>query len=118
MPITDQVTLTDGTTNHVYDIVSAGEFKKQRKNFSAPLDKPEQLLTSNQLNEKTNVLRSLVRLQTTVIDGGGEVGDIKGSFVLEVPLNVATDADVQKVRAQLVAFLTSANVSALLQRGS
>lgn len=118
MPIADSLTLSDGTTNHVYDIVSTGEFKKQRKNFSAALDKPELLLTSNQLDPKTNILRSLLRLDTTVSDAGGEYGSIKGSFVMEVPLNVATDADVQKVRAQFVAALSSGNVTAMLQRGT
>lgn len=118
MPIADQQVLSDGTTNHTYDIVSVGEFKKTRKNFSAPLDKPEVLQTSSVLNEKTNILRLTGGLKTTMVDAGGEYGDIRGYFVFEVPLNVAADADVQKVRAQLAAFMTAGNVTALMQRGS
>jgi hypothetical protein len=111
----ETLTYNDGTDDHVYSTVITGDYKRVRRVADTELDRPELLTISHQVNEKTNISRSLVKFDTVVETAGGVKGNIRAHVVLEIPREVAVLADVTKVVAQLTAFLgVAGNVDKLI----
>lgn len=113
MAFTADITLSDGTTNHVYsDVGGSGLFDRQRRNAAAPLDQPEDLRISHQITGSalTTTNRSRVQLSKVVEDASGNQGTIKVSLLVQTPAKITTAAAVLLVQKQLVAFMSDGNL--------
>lgn len=109
----NDITLSDGTANHVYSLVGMNLLDSTRRNASAPLDQPEEMKISHQVTGSglSTVNRSRVQLVKVVEDGSGNQGEIKISLLCQLPAKITTAAAALLVAKQLVAFSTDANLT-------
>lgn len=116
MAFTADITLSDGTSNHIYsDVGSSGLFDRMRREAAAPLDQPADLRISHQVTGTllTTTNRSRVLLEKTVEDASGNQGIIRVSILTQVPVKIATAAQVLLVQKQAVAFASDVNLAKL-----
>jgi hypothetical protein len=112
----NDITLSDGATNHVYSLVGMALLDSQRRNAAAPLDQPENMRISHQTTGKLleTVNRSRVLLTKVVEDASGNQGEIKVSLVVQVPAKLTTTAAALLVAKQLIVFGSDANLTKVL----
>lgn len=108
----NDITLSDGTTNHVYSLVGMSLLDSTRRNAAATLDQPEEMRISHQITGSglSTYNRSRVYLSKVVEDSEGNQGEIKVSLLVQVPAKVTTASAVLLVAKQMVAFMTDANI--------
>jgi hypothetical protein len=99
--------ISDGTDNHVYDVVAIGSYNCVRREAGAALDQPATLTVSHQhtgsgLSSKT---RSLVRFDRVVEDGDGNQATQSAYLVVETPTKISSDASIKKTITELTSFL-------------
>lgn len=110
---TETLTLTDGTVNHAYGVVSQGDYKRIRKTpITDVLDNDELLTISHEVDTKKGITRSRIGFDTDVEDAAGNEGRIRIYTVYEIPNNVAVLADVTKVANQHRALLATSGFDA------
>lgn len=118
MSFSAQVSINDGTTTYAYDQISLVDSKSVRRVASRGVNFPKSLTISHaesgSATSKTN--RSLVRLNDTREDALSGKGVSTGSVyvVIEKPQRVITDEIIQNMVKEIIAFLTPANVTKLL----
>lgn len=103
--------LTDGTTDHDYDLREIGNQKSVRYDIASELDKPATLTISHQTTGSgTKTMRSSVLRFDAVRER--EVDEAQGTdsvyLVVRTPVKVSTTADVKKLVSQLADFLGTA----------
>lgn len=105
----NNVTISDGTNNHVYGITEVGQNKSVRSNASADLAEPEAMIISHELvgTGENQRRRTLLQLTAVDTDAEGNQGVIRVSYTVDQPLKVTTAANVNLVSNQLLTFLTA-----------
>lgn len=105
---TETLTLSDGSANHAYGVVSTGDYKRIRKTpIVDALDNDELLTISHETDTKRGITRSKIGFDSDVEDAAGNEGKIRIYTVYEIPTNVALLADVTKVANQHRALLAT-----------
>ena len=120
MGFTSDVTLNDGTENHVYSTISLSGTETLRRDSALGLVYPKTMRISHQAvkaqgSGKAN--RCVVRLDSTKSTSMTDPA-IKATesayFVFQKPESLPDQATMQKLIKELISFLTSANVTKLL----
>lgn len=106
---TDTPNISDGTSNHVYSLVSLGADKVEsvRRETAAAADQPAHLTIKHQVigTGDSSVNSSLVRFDRVVERADGTQGTVSAYLVFRWPPKVCDAATAQKSLNELIAFL-------------
>jgi hypothetical protein len=113
------ITLNDGAADHTYSQISLENSKSVRANATRDPGTPETLVISHSVagSGMKAIDRHLIRLNLVEEDTGStDIATLTGStyIVIEKPRRIITSDDISKQVIQLVAFLTSANLTKIL----
>lgn len=111
--------LTDGTTDHDYDLRSINGSQTIRADIAATQNEPATLTISHSKSGtgESQVQNSLVRFDRTVSDADGNQGVISAYLVLRNPVKTATAAQVLQVIKQLVDLLNTGTNATMVING-
>lgn len=118
--LTDQITLNDGTNNHVYALVSREGMSSVRRELTTASADCHALSIKNTIDmgNPSAKNRHLVQFTWNEIGASGEVYPASVHFVISRHKNV-TDDEIKVKIAQLAAFLAvEANSDAILIGGN
>lgn len=106
----DTPNISDGTSNHVYSLVSLGagkDISSVRRESAAAADQPATLTIKHQTTGKdlATTNSSLIRFDRVVEDAGGNQGTVSAYLVFRWPPKVTDAATALKSVTELVSFL-------------
>lgn len=107
----------DASSSTTYSLVSVAGGNSLRADAAAPLGSPRnlQLKTSEEKQGKVGVRRHLIRLDRTQVDAvTGEVAVVSAYVVLVNPTRITTTAQLLDMVTQLKNFLSTANLTKVL----
>jgi hypothetical protein len=119
MSFTDRITLQDATpADQHFDKVSSATNSTVRRDASQPLDQPQALTISHEVTKDQKRVNSAVMLDRTVLDSGDSVtlGNARVLVKLSYDVEQITAADITEMVDEVKEFLSTANVTKLLNR--
>jgi hypothetical protein len=109
----DTANISDGTSNHVYSLVTLGEkgqIASERTEASAPADQPAKLTIKHKTvgTELATEAQSMIRFDRVVEDANGNQGTVSHQLTSRWPVKICTSATAQKGLNEMKAFFAVA----------
>jgi hypothetical protein len=112
----NNVTVSDGTSDHIYGLTETGVKRSVRSETAAALAVPanlriqHEILAAGTINQRQ---RSLVSFDRVVDDALGNYGTIRCNFTLDIPEKIATSAEVVLTAKEMILFLNGTSYANL-----